>query len=590
MDEATVRSMFNETTHAINRLKRVLNRAMLGMDRGKRSSTASSTASKPSPPNAPLDPELTGLDAVPIPSTESPIGRLLYAMGRKCPLDIWNSFIETRMSFVTNKIKATEFSALLHSIQPSDELGLRQRNRLDRHGRSYIFSENQARQELKTKLAVVIRELYRAGHFLSVRDYHHIIDCARAAMDPKMAEEFWNNTMSRQSNRLDTWIFNSFMAAVSGGTASVEREFIVNERTLVHRVKRGPEDMQWKADRYYRRMLEKGVAPNSMTYDVFILAMGRMGDLISIGKVLKEVWGIDMDSLRDGNAIAEETNPPLPGDSPLYPSVHTLLSIATAFCQNGKVDVAVRTVDHMSRLYKVTISKPTWVTILNWAYVYSRKRDHTGIPASGVETLWNIMISEPYNIRPTIEMYDSIISSYLWRQIPYKAEEMMERAWATEHKRILRKAKEIELRIKHGRTIRKMPETVLDDSVMTDCSREDNKLDEIQIHKYLQQVASLARDESRAKAVLQRWSQLLVVGRGLELTEFAPREVPRIVEKWGCFLSRRIVYILSGGYAVLDLRRVQQPPDEPWRFIKIRKKHWKPLPLGTGSKEEDDFF
>jgi len=571
LDAQAIRSLSNETKDAVNRLRSVLDQVVREVEK-----PVSPT------PKEPLDSTLTGLDIIPMPNPDSPIGSLLRAIDEGDGPTIWNKFKELDHQFLLRTVKGHEFSAVLLSLQPVNFLRLKHRHRLDKNGKPYIISEKQAFNELKVKLLYVMTAMRKVGYRLSARECGHLIDCARAGKDPQMAIELWN-LLCGFSVTQDTWSYNSFMAAVSGGGPSVEREFRVYEEILAHREKRakGSDDMRKKAMKIYNKMTAKGILPNSMTFDILMLSLARMGDIAGVRRILKQVWDVDVNTLPDEAMVKDKQNI-TPADSPLYPTAHTLLAVATAFCQNGQVDTAIRTVDHISRRYDVPISVPTWVALMNWTYVYTRQRKENPLPGSAMESLWNVMTGEPYNVAPTIDMFDYIVRSYLWRRMPGMAEHMMELALVTVSRRILSKAHGIEECITYGRTAR----TIQDPEKGSDAATTKRTHTSAAIAKFSQDVAKLIRDEYRLWSIIRRWTELLVIGKDLEVTTFGPQQVPRIVDKWGLFLGKDIMYVLRTGYVELDLGK----EGEDWRPITNRKRRWMWMTLGTGSKEEDDFF
>ena len=92
--------------------------------------------------------------------------------------------------------------------------------------------------------------------------------------------------------------------------------------------------------------------------------------------------------------------------------------------------------------------------------------------------------------------------------------------------------------------------------------------------------------EEKVRGMLRRWAEVLVVGKDLEMTAFATQRVPEIVEKWDPFLGGDVVYVIKSGYVELKLGK---PVDESKVFTN-RKRRWRYMTLGTGWKEEDDFF
>ncbi|KAF8249607.1 hypothetical protein K440DRAFT_649304 [Wilcoxina mikolae CBS 423.85] len=486
--------------------------------------------------------------------------------------------MELDRQLLLRTVKPHEFSAVLLSLQPADFLRLKERHRLDAAGKPYIISEEEAFQELKAKLLHVMKTMRKVGYRLTAREYGHLIDCARAGKDPKMALEIWD-MMCGFSVTPDTWTYNSMIAAVSGGSTSVEREFRVKEDILAHRAARaqGGDDMRKKAMKIYEKMTTKGIPPNSMTFDILMLSLARMGDIEGVGRILRQVWSVDVRKLPDESVI-EDKRTTIPTDSPLYPTAHTLLAVATAYCQNGQVDTAIRTVDHISRRYDVPVSVPTWVALMNWTYVYTRLRNENPLPGSAMENLWEVMTGKPYNVAPTVDMFDYIVRSYLWRRMPGMAEKMMDLALVTISRRISSKAHGIEERIIHGRAIRTHKGS--------DAATSKGKHTSAAISKFRKDVAKLVRDEYRLRSIIRRWTELLVIGKDLEMTSFGTQQVPNIVDKWGLFLGKDIMYVLRTGYVELDLGK----EGEDWQPITNRKRRWMWMTLGTGSKEEDDFF
>ena len=583
LDPDSIRRISRDSAVAVKRLQSVLDYVVQEFEMPR---TGSAGAGAQSDAVAlqmkPLDPSITGLDPIPVPSPRYPLGGLLRAIDQKQGGAIWAKFRETYAnSLLTRCLKGNHFSALLLSLNADDYLDLKERHRLAPDGKTcYVISEEEAFAEFKRKLVTVVKAMQKAGHRLSVREYGHLIDCARAGGDPKMAEEYWN-AMAGCGHIVDTWAYNSFMAAVSGG-AAYEREFQVNEKSIVHRCKRKDQYVT-RAKRIFRKMLDKGISPSSMTFDIVMLAMARVGDLRGVSVTLKEIWGVDVNDLPNEDAIREkEVRVTMRRDSPLYPTGHTILAIATAFCQSGNVDMAVRTVDHLSRLYDVPIPVPAWVTLLNWTYVFTRqKTDHKYLlPAAAVEGLWNIMVGAPYNVRPTADMYDYIIRSYLWRRMPGMAEQMMDAVMTSLIRPMVWRARSIEARIVYGRIVRGSEQ--IGEAVERKTSYTADEIAALR-----KQVAALVRDEHRIRSMLRRWTELMVLGKDLEVTSFGTQQVPKIIEKWGCVLGRDVVYVLQSGHVELDLGK-----DEAgiWDPITTRKRRWMYMPLGTGAKEEDDFF
>jgi hypothetical protein len=573
LDAEAVLSLSTAATNALRRLQDVLDQAVREFETSKESKTKT-TATQPL--KGPLDSALTGLRSIPAPNPETPIGGLLYAIDQKQGPVIWDKFKHADRLFLLRHLSHHQFSALLRSLQPDDFLRLKERHRLDENGNAIVISEEKAFGEFSAKLALVIKIMRQIGYRLTARDYQHLIDCARTGGDVKLADSFWNNMAGAGDVQLDTWVYNSFLAAIVG-PPTYEREFRVGEAILQHRAQRKSDDPRKRAQRLFGRMTEKGIVPSSMTFDIIMLAMARMGDIAGVETTLKRVWGVDVRALPDEDAVNDKRIA-MRKDSPIYPTNHTLVAVSTAFCQNGQIDVAVRVVDHLSRRYDIPIPVPAWVTIMNWTYVLLRHRNETRVPLTALESVWKIMTAEPYNVVPTADMYDYIIRNYLWRRMPGAAEEIMDSAAISLFQGVVKRAFEIEQRIIHGKIIRGMPKAEERPDEVGDAVRNMEKLK--------RDVSTVLRTDRRIRSMMQRWVELLVNGKDVEVTNFGPQEVPRIINKWECFLGNHMIYRLRTGYVELNLGKEELLP-EP---IINRKRRWYLTLLGTGAKEEDDFF
>ena len=171
-------------------------------------------------------------------------------------------------------------------------------------------------------------------------------------------------------------------------------------------------------------MVNSGVRPDVHSYRHLITALGREGDMDGVKEVLKEVWNVDVDYLM----ISEDTESlfenDLPSTSLLYPDQDLLFTIAHVMGSNNRITYALRVVDVFSRKYGIEISSETWHQLFVWTCVVSSARsgkrnpgpnpDEVELPT--VEKLWNTMVAEPYNIKPTMPMYNRYIKNMQRRQ------------------------------------------------------------------------------------------------------------------------------------------------------------------------------
>ncbi|GAB7347158.1 hypothetical protein MBLNU459_g3276t2 [Dothideomycetes sp. NU459] len=181
----------------------------------------------------------------------------------------------------------------------------------------------------------------------------------------------------------------------------------------------------------YSEMVERQMSLDEQTYCAVITGVAREGDVDKVKEILKRVWAIDVDDLMSGTA--EATPPPSPTmrcDSILYPTGRLLHAVAHAFGINNDIAAALRIVDCISRSYGIRIPVYAWKELFLRAFVLSKPRvggDCTvgQLPKQGVLRVWETMINEPYNVEPTLGMYDMLIKGLcnmqripdMWRYI-----------------------------------------------------------------------------------------------------------------------------------------------------------------------------
>lgn len=512
---------------------------------------------RPSPHVAvPLNSEITNLTPISIERREAPIRRLLQAIDRRQDVAIWRyfSFVAAIMML---RLSASDFTSILHSLRPRRYISLRSRHYLDDNHEARLTSSSCSYEEFRRRLQVITKGMQASGHSLGISEYTHLLDCARAGGDTEMAEQLWNQ-MAQDGITPDTWAYNTYMAAVCG-TASTNREQRLSDHNLTLRTKNS-ENARDTALAIYKRMMERGVTPNSMTFDILMLAVARMGDFTAIYRTLKEIWGVDVAALSNPET-PESMQPLMKPDSPLYPSPHTLTAVAAVFGSNNDIETAIRIIDHLTRRYNIPITIPAWITLLNWTYVFTRPP--ATLPKFSVINLWHIMTSAPYKIKPTLEMYDYLVRSLIGRQMLPDAETMINRGLKVFARQIAR-----------ATTASTALEAALNGFPQNNATYDV-------MHDLRRDVALARREEYRGRSIIKRWVELLCLGKGMR-PEHARIRVPNVVRKMRYFLGGTLVYVTPTGYVELMLGG-----RESWRAMSIRRRKRAWTPLGTGAKEVD---
>ncbi|KAI5798114.1 mitochondrial ATPase expression-domain-containing protein [Pyronema domesticum] len=570
LDGPAVTALFIETIESLDRLKALLLKH--GPQPYREGVLQAPVMTSPSEP---LDPTITGLTSIPIPPPKTPMGLFLRAVDAGDGRTVYKKLKQLEVNRQISGVRPHQLSAALHG-------------------------------ELKERLSYMIGLMRKTGHPFSTRDAQHILEISRHSGGATLTRKWWQ-ILLKMGIPMDTWAYNVFMAAQCGASLRISREIRVTPDTVQYHAKRPNGNVRSWALQILGNMQTKGLIPSSMTFENVIFATSRLSDLPSVDKILLDVWGIDVNNILNSQESGTETEPAKPilqPDSPLWPTQHTLLAVTSAYCKNGQVVTAIRILDHFSRLYSLPISEPVWVVLLNWSYVYTRIRKYyktwrtrtdtdlasgaafanagllensitpehpeglnIRLHPSTVEKVWNLMTSPPYEVTPTLEMWDYIIRSFLWRSMPTKAEQSIDTAISQLLAEYTAEAQEIETKLSgteemHSEAVKKLKK----------------------------RVAELVRKEERLRAAVRRWTEILVLGKQATSQEFAQRDVPRILEKFEGFMGETQVvrYVMKSG--VVELQLKEEAGEQEVKIKDIRNRvAWKRLPLGHGVKEEDYF-
>ncbi|KAG0129146.1 mitochondrial ATPase expression-domain-containing protein [Tuber indicum] len=460
---------------------------------------------------------------------------------------------------LTYQLSAGEFSSVLLSIRPRRYLSLRPRHYIDEYGRGQVHKVNYSFKEFRSRLRIVTQAMQRQGYQLGIIEYCHLLDCARAGGDLSMADDLWRQIVAREDLTPDTWTYNCYIAAKIG-TIAIGRGVRMSQWTMQSRQTVTAKRMRALASQMYAQMIREAVHPNSMTFDLLVIAMSRAGDIGGVKELLMKVWGVNVNGLAKSDNNLGSEPPTVSSDSVIYPTQHTLATFSMCFGSNNDIETAIRVVDHVSRRYKVPISLPAWINLLNWTYALTRPPAPV-MPARSVLQTWETMRAPPYNVNPTIEMYDYLVRSLISRQYVSPAEDKMKEA-VEMYVDLLERF--IDLDRKYDTVV---GETDLDTAV--------------QQTEVLKEIAVVKRELHRFRSMMRRWVELLILGKGMN-TEYTRRKVPDIVAAWAYFLGGKAIYTIDSGYIVLELGQERE-----WTPIPIRRRKRPWMPLGTGAKEVD---
>lgn len=355
-------------------------------------------------------------------------------------------------------IPQTAFSEILRCLDPKNFVGrhvnLFQEININRNSIYIPLKSRRVDQLMEyavhfmTRIGLILSARQKAGFPLGMQEYKYLLRCARAIGDPTAAENIWA-IMQDEKLKLDTECYNLYIATKTWSD--------LWHPTFQHRVRVTPSHLllrQWdnppprlrghkvgkdtgikaQVTDSFNKMVQDGIIGDEETFCTLLLAQAREGDIAGAKAILKRVWSIDVNGLMEhGEEIVREVKQ-YALDSPFRPSETLLMTVAHSFSINNDVPMALRLVDFVSRHYSIPVPEEVWVELLERTYYLSIRRskkdelkgnDIGQLPGESVLKLWNTLTAEPYNVKPTMWMYDRLIMRMLDRVHHDEAEAKM---------------------------------------------------------------------------------------------------------------------------------------------------------------------
>jgi hypothetical protein len=304
--------------------------------------------------------------------------------------------------------------------------------------------------------------------------------------------------------------------------------------------------------RIFNEMVAEGVAADEESFRILIVAAAREGDMITVKAILKKVWNIDVDGILANSEDPSTLPKVMPSHSPLYPRPTLLFTIAHAFGINNDVSAAIRLVDFVSRYYELEITDNVWSQLFEWTFVLSVRRHSTSksngsregqISADSVQKLWDTMIGEPYNIRPTMGMYNYMIRSLFQRDMSGQIADILRndvsRLYQAQRKKSSVLLRSIKTTVKKRGPV---PEHVLKQWEIEDLLNQRNNF------------------------WMRAWIRLLLASfnntyRLVSVTQHFARSLPKILWQWRAHVPTSVRYETPTGMVQLEFRSEQELMD-----------------------------
>jgi hypothetical protein len=394
-------------------------------------------------------------------------------------------------------------------------------------------------------------------HPLSLSDHKYLLKCARATGNIKAAQEVWMSMTSVSSAgpngpvTPDGDCFKHYLATMTWSDPS--SPYLKNRLRVIpdnieprswakppytlkgHRV--GPDrGIKVQVSQIFRQMVQAGVPGDEEMFCLMMMGFAREGDMNSVELTLRRVWGVDVDALLTVDESEMEPVKPYALDSPFYPSAKILHTISHAYSINNDIPTALRVVDYVSRQYNIKIPTSVWSELLEWTFILSKKR-HGGrverdgtstgqLPQVAVNNIWATLTSDPYNIKPTMEMYDKFISSLLHRQRFGEVKTVMSEARR--------------LHITHVRSLSRQ-HILLKSTFKPGHPVSEKRMRDLQYYKMR---------VMRNRAYIRSWVRLLISRASVSLRyndHWSAHDLPKLLKEWNLFIPKRVDYPIATG-------------------------------------------
>jgi pentatricopeptide repeat protein len=299
----------------------------------------------------------------------------------------------------------------------------------------------------------IIRSRIKYGFEIQLHDYEHLLRCANAAGDPKLAKEIWS-LMRKKDVYPNTACYNQFLGAQVWADAKNSRyrhTQRVLPRTLFIRSWDKPPaalsghrtgekgGLKTTVAAHFNQMMKDNVMGDEETFSILILAFAREGDLDSVKSLLMSIWAVDVNGLLTSGEESVQPVKEFPLDSPIRPTSNLLSALTYAFSINSAIPQAAVIVDFIARQYSLKLPDNVCEALIEFTYVQSTRRtaknierkpglDVGSLHHTAVQNVWNTLTSPPHNYKPSLFTYNKYIRSLIRQQRFSEAQTQMEEA------------------------------------------------------------------------------------------------------------------------------------------------------------------
>ncbi|PYI08986.1 hypothetical protein BO78DRAFT_363979 [Aspergillus sclerotiicarbonarius CBS 121057] len=416
--------------------------------------------------------------------------------------------------------------------------------------------------EFTNNLAAILHKRRSAGQPVGLAEYTHLLDCARSMGDAMMADYIWH-AIKDDELVPDAQCYNHYLEAKVWDNAYTGLEkYRLRMTPHIYRKRRfftpnngsqgygtAIRSVRKEVLQIFNEMTLEGTSGGTTAFVNVILASSRVGYLQGIKNVLHTVWNIDVDALLEQvNQSMLPTVIPYDRSSPLYPTNHLLFAIAHAFGTNNNIPAALRTIDFISNKYDLLVSENVWLELFERSFVLSRpksgrdaERNAKGkVPYDFLNTMFETMTAEPFNVRPTIQVHH-ILAKTAW-----------DRSRLSEFQRHMLAAYEI---LRETRRKRRTARSIIE-AYMGHSQAHRAGVDPLLLRSRAFADAVHTYDILRLRTlqqtiIMERLAKLLLTHKrwvGRDNPAWERSILPRALEEWRDFLPESLTYSMRRGF------------------------------------------
>lgn len=262
---------------------------------------------------------------------------------------------------------------------------------------------------------------------LNQEDYRLLLSLAEQLGNDRLARDVWAR-MNEDGVEATVECYNHFLGAhVWNDLLPEYRHFAIN--TEFNKMARSTQFAGGPYSKYTCRehgmkdlvkklladMLRHNIRPTEETICHILVGFAREGDIKGFDNLLRNTWKTSGESFI---SFAKSSPSRVVVGNAVVPTQKLLKTICFCCCINNDLTKAVNLIETLSTSYKIDIPLQIWEDLVDWAYILTKKSipGESGkyrLKKTTVLGMWQALSKAPYNLTPTLRIYDRLIRA-MW--------------------------------------------------------------------------------------------------------------------------------------------------------------------------------